>query len=74
MAPDPKKFKCVQEWPQPANAHALRQFLGLASYYRRYIRQFANVASPLNDLTQKDATYNWTPECENAFCVLRDAR
>ncbi|MDD9853556.1 MAG: retropepsin-like aspartic protease/reverse transcriptase, partial [Deltaproteobacteria bacterium] len=72
MAPDPKKVKCVQEWPQPADAQALRQFLGLASYYRRYIHQFANVASPLNDLTQKDATYNWTPECENAFCVLKE--
>jgi len=72
MAPDPKKVKCVQEWPQPADAQALRQFLGLASYYRRYIHQFANVGSPLNNLTQKDATYNWIPKCDNAFCVLKE--
>ena len=71
MAPDPKKVKCVQEWPRPADAHALRQFLGLASYYRRYIHQFANIANPLNNLTQKGVAYNWTPECEGAFCRLK---
>ena len=68
MAPDPKKVICVQEWPRPADAHALRQFLGLTSYYRRYIHQFANIANPLNNLTQKGVAYNWTPECEGAFC------
>ena len=72
MATDPKKVKCVQERPRPADAQTLRQFLGLASYYRRYIHQFANVTSPLNDLTKKDVTYNWTPECENAFCALKE--
>ena len=71
MAPDPMKVKCVHEWPRPADPLKLRQFLGLASYYRRYIHKFSNIASPLNDLTQKGAVYTWTSACENAFQTLK---
>ena len=45
MAPDHHKIVAVQEWPIPTNATEVRQFLGLASYYRRYIHQFADIAN-----------------------------
>ena len=60
------------DWPRPVDVQSLRRFLGLASYYRRYIQQFANIASPLHTLTQKAATFSWTTECENAFRTLKD--
>ena len=50
VRPLPAKVQAISEWPQPQNAHEVRQFLGLASYYRRYIRSFARIAAPLSDL------------------------
>jgi len=59
MTPDDTKMQGVWDWPTPANATALRQFLGLASYYRRYISGFSTIAAaPLNSLTQKGAEYD----------------
>ena len=50
----------------------VRQFIGLASYYRRFIPSFASVAEPLRALTKKNAVFNWTPECQSAFERLKD--
>ena len=50
---DPKKTKAVQEWPKPTNVHEVRSFLGFCSYYRRFIRSFAEVAKPLYRLCEK---------------------
>ena len=71
MAPDHRKIVAVQEWPIPTNATEVRQFLGLASYYRRYIHQFADIAKPLNALTQKATAFEWTGECQDAFNSLK---
>ena len=71
MAPDHRKIVAVQEWPIPTNATEVRQFLGLASYYRRYIHQFADIAKPLNALTQKATAFEWTSECQDAFNSLK---
>ena len=71
MSPDPKKVQAVKEWPVPINATEVRQFLGLASYYRRYIQQFSDIAAPLNALTQKGAEFSWTQACGNAFEALK---
>ena len=71
MAPDPKKIQVVQEWPVPTNVTQVRQFLGLTSYYRRYIHHFSDIAAPLNNLTKKGAPFIWSQECEDAFTTLK---
>ena len=59
MSPDDKKVRAVQDWPVPADVTALRSFLGLVSYYRRYIRRCADVAAPLYHLTQEGVPFVW---------------
>ena len=71
MAPDPQKVHSIRQWPQPNTATEVRQFLGLASYYRRYNPHFANIAAPLNELTQKGIQFR-TEECSSAFNFLKD--
>ena len=61
----------VLDWPAPTNSTEVRQFLGLTSYYRRYIPHFANIASPLYFLTQNGVTFSWTEECISAFETLK---
>ena len=53
MAPDPKKTQAIREWPPSGSVKAVCQFLGLASYHRLYIKNFANITGPLYQLTQK---------------------
>jgi len=53
------------------NAGELRQFLGIATYYRRFVKQFARIAAPLHRLTTKGNAWSWTPECEAAFQTLK---
>ena len=72
MSPDPQKVQSVENWAIPTDVTTLRRFLGLASYYRRYIARFADIAAPLHNLTQKGITFHWTPECEQAFFILKE--
>ena len=71
MAPDPKKTHVIREWPTPGSVKAVRQFLGLASYYRCYIKNFANTAGPLHQLTQKSVHFSWNQQYEQAFLTLK---
>ena len=71
MAPDPSKIQAIQEWPVPSNITDVRQFLGLASYYRRYIQHFSHIAALLHALTQKNAMFSWTESCQQAFTTLK---
>ena len=71
VTPDREKVKAVEEWPIPQNATEVRQFLGLASYYRRFIQNFADVAAPLHNLTQKDVVFSWNNDCSRAFKILK---
>ena len=57
---DPAKIEAVRDWPTPITQTQVRSFLGLASYYRRFIRGFAEIAGPLHRLTEKSAKFKWT--------------
>ena len=61
----------MKEWPVPKTVKAVRSFLGLTGYYRRFVKDYANVASPLIALTQKSATFKWGEEEQRAFDELR---
>ena len=71
MQPDPNKVHAVQAWPKPTDVTTLRQFLGFASYYRRYVQRFADIAAPLHTLTQKGVPFNWTTAHDEAFSNLK---
>ena len=62
IKPDPAKIDKVQQYPVPKNLTQIRAFLGLASYYRRFIKDFLSIAKPLNYLLKKDIPYIWTQE------------
>lgn len=66
------KVEAVRKWPRPQNKQEVRSFLGLCSYYRRYIPRFASIASPLNDLTHLSATFDWRNEHEECFTDLKN--
>ena len=71
IAADPRKMEAVRAFPTPSNLKSLRSFLGLASYYRRFIPNFVKVANPLHALTRKDAPFDWSPTCQTAFEDLK---
>ena len=68
---DRSKVTAVQDFPTPNSVKELRSFLGLASYYRRFIPGFSKVASPLFSLTHKGADFVWNSECGNVFNRLK---
>lgn len=69
---DPQKVAAVRDWPTPCAVTDVRSFVGLCTYYRRFVRDFASVASPLHRLTEKGAKFEWNDECEEAFCKLKE--
>ena len=73
LCPDPRNTDKVKTWPVPRSATEVRAFLGLCSYYRRFVRGFAQRAAPLNHLTGKDVPFQWTADCQEAFEFLRAA-
>ncbi|GJY36065.1 putative reverse transcriptase domain-containing protein [Tanacetum coccineum] len=68
---DPAKIEAVKNWTSPATPTEVRQFLGLAGYYRRFIEGFSKIAKPLTKLTQKNKSYIWGEEQESAFQLLK---
>lgn len=72
IRPGDKKISCVIDFPRPTNQHTVRQFLGLVGYFRKFIRNFAQVAHPLNKLLKKDSLWCWTDEQEEAFKDLKE--
>lgn len=72
VRPDPGKVKAVREFPRPRNATNIKQFLGLAGYYRRFIAKFSYITKPLTNLLKKDTEFVWTDKHENAFNKIKD--
>ncbi|GKE37119.1 putative reverse transcriptase domain-containing protein, partial [Tanacetum coccineum] len=69
---DPSKIEVVKNWKAPRTPSKVRSFLGLAGYYRRFIKNFSKIVEPLTVLTQKSKTFDWCEEQENAFQSLKD--
>ena len=68
---DPKKIEVVVEWKQPRNVTELRNFLGLAGYYRRFVKGFSMTAAPMTRLLQKNVKYEWSEKCQRSFDKLK---
>ncbi|MCO5596743.1 hypothetical protein L7F22_050812 [Adiantum nelumboides] len=68
---DPAKIEALRNWPDLKNVHEVRSFLGLCSFYKRYVRKFAEIASPLHLLTQKGVSFSWGSTEVTAFQTLK---
>jgi hypothetical protein len=69
---DPKKVEGVLNWPRPTKVKELQAFLGFANFYRRFVKDFAKIASPLHGLTKKDIEWKWEDHHEAAFNDLKE--
>lgn len=73
VKPDPKKIDAVKNFPIPKNPKNIKQFLGLAGYYRRFIPNFSKTAKPLTELLKKDKVFKWEQTQTKAFEILKEA-
>ncbi|CAH1229798.1 RTL1 [Branchiostoma lanceolatum] len=71
ISPDPNNTSRVENWPTPVSQKDVRSFLGLASFYRKFVPSFATVADPLTRLTDKNQRFQWTESCQAAFNTLK---
>jgi hypothetical protein len=72
VQPDLKTTESVVNFPVPRNAKDVKSFLGLAGYYRRFIKNFSQISKPLTNLLKKDADFNWSDLCREAFTRLKE--
>ena len=73
IAVDPAKVVAIQDWKVPKNVTEVRSFLGLAGYYRKFIKDFAKISAPLTRLTKKNLVFAWDVDCDDAFRRLKRA-
>jgi hypothetical protein len=71
LAVDPAKVQVMVEWERPTSVREIRNFLGLVSYYRRFIEGFSSLSRPLTALTKKNAPFVWSDKCEASFQELK---
>ena len=72
IGPDPRNLEKIKKWKPPKNRTEVRQFLGLTGYYRQLIKSYAEIASPLTNLTKSDVDWQWSEKEQKAFISLRD--
>jgi hypothetical protein len=71
VLPDPRKVAVIENFPGPTTVKQVKSFVGMASYYRKFISRFSKIAAPLHALLKKDVQFVWTPDLENAFQALK---
>ena len=69
---DEEKVKAIKEWPTPTSATEVRSFHGLASFYRRFVKDFSTLAAPLTEVIKKSVGFHWGKEQDNAFTLLKE--
>ena len=73
IKPDPKKVEAIRSLPIPTCVREVRSFIGMSSYYRRFIPNFSEIAEPIIALTKKHAHYKWSAKHDEAFQYLKDS-
>jgi len=68
---DSEKVKAIQDWPTPKNISEVRSFHGLASFYKRFVKDFSTLAAPLNEIVKKNVGFKWGEKQEKAFATLK---
>ena len=66
-------MKAILDWPWPQSTHDIRSFLGLTSYYRKYMHGFSQLAKPLIDLTRDKVNWHWDDAKQDSFLALKAA-
>ena len=64
---DSTKVTAIVDWPRPTSVTEVRSFLGLARYYKRFVKGFSRIALPLTNLTRKGVKFEWNDDCEHSF-------
>jgi len=70
VSTDPEKVRAITDWPTPENLREV-SFIGLCSYYRRFVEGLSKISAPLHAMTKKGETFRWTSECQEAFDCLK---
>ena len=68
---DPQKVSAMLDWPPPSDKKGVQRFVGFANFYRKFIKGFSHIITPITQLTKKSVRFQWTPEAQSAFLVLK---
>jgi len=70
---DEEKIRTIKEWKEPTNVKGIQSFLGFANFYRRFIRDYSKITTPLSSLTRKEKGWEWSDKQQEAFETLKKA-
>ena len=69
---DEEKVKAIKKWPTPKSITEIRSFHGLASFYRRFVKDFSTLAAPLSEIVKKSMGFKWGSEQDHAFIEIKE--